>query len=293
MRYVTEFCREALCASLFLFLVGCPHPGPSPHSLPDGQADGAPAPSLSDGGTPTPAPSSPSCPAATTESPDAVCELMFTAKKVCANGTTCACVVCGGGSACVDHSVEIYCVATTCAAALQNGECVMAGGDIDAAKRPKAPAPSPGTAKPQPVVPKSSLTPGAADPRVTQDNIQSTICRPGYSKTVRPSVSVTNKIKGLTLSMYGLKAAAPGDYELDHLISLEIGGAPADIKNLWPEPWETRGNKKASPGTGAETKDKVENWLHKQICSGKLKLADAQRMEAQNWPGILNEMSKP
>ena len=45
------------------------------------------------------------------------------------------------------------------------------------------------------VLPDPKCTPGATDPRVTQSNIQSTICVPGYTKTVRPSTSVTDPIK--------------------------------------------------------------------------------------------------
>jgi hypothetical protein len=62
--------------------------------------------------------------------------------------------------------------------------------------------------------------------------------------------------------------------EVDHLISLELGGSN-DIKNLWPEPY--------LPRPGARQKDVLENWLHKQVCSGKMPLSDAQRMIATDW----------
>ena len=72
--------------------------------------------------------------------------------------------------------------------------------------------------------------------------------------------------------------SAPGStglYEYDHLVSLEVGGAPNAAANLWPEPY-------AGP-YGARVKDKVENKLHSLICAGQLSLAQAQYEEATNW----------
>ena len=51
--------------------------------------------------------------------------------------------------------------------------------------------------------------------------------------------------------------------------------------NLWPEPWEKTGATVA--GTGAETKDFLENWLHSEVCRGTMSLAAAQRAIASNW----------
>ena len=108
--------------------------------------------------------------------------------------------------------------------------------------------------------------PGATNPDVTQDNIDSTICVSGWTKTVRPSVGYTNRVKR---EMLGL---APGvdmrAYELDHFIPLELGGHPTDKRNLWPQPW---GGK-----CGAHAKDAVENDLHRKVCSHRMTLADAQ-----------------
>jgi len=72
------------------------------------------------------------------------------------------------------------------------------------------------------------------------------------------------------LGLYG----APGDYEEDHLIPLELAGDPRDPRNLWPEPY-------AEPG--AKQKDAVENYLHKQVCSGAMPLADAQHLITTDW----------
>ena len=130
--------------------------------------------------------------------------------------------------------------------------------------------------------PRPGLTPGAVDPRVTQDNIATTICVPGYTKTVRPPVSVSNHIKRESMKAYGV-AGVMVDYELDHLISLELGGAPADIANLWPEPWQSKGHRLAPRGLGAEAKDEVENALHRLVCAGKMTLSSAQSCIRTDW----------
>ncbi|HLY82667.1 MAG TPA: hypothetical protein VKQ71_06765 [Acidimicrobiales bacterium] len=132
------------------------------------------------------------------------------------------------------------------------------------------------------MLPDPRLTPGATDPRVTQANIAQTICVSGYTATVRPPESVTAAIKANAMIAYGIRDM-PGNYELDHLVALELGGAPADTRNLWPEPWENRGARRAARGGGAETKDRVENAAHLAVCSGRLPLAVAQQGMEANW----------
>jgi len=63
-----------------------------------------------------------------------------------------------------------------------------------------------------------------------------------------------------------------------HLISLELGGAPADVANLWPEPW--------NGDSSAHQKDAVENFLNCQVCRGTIQLVDAQRMIATDWLAV-------
>lgn len=120
-------------------------------------------------------------------------------------------------------------------------------------------------------LPDPNCTPSAADPRVTQDNIDSTICVSGYSSSVRPPVSVTEPQKLASMKAYGL-SDSPSNYEFDHLIPLELGGAPDDLRNLWPE-----------PHSSSYVKDAVENYLHEQVCSGNMKLKEAQDLIATNW----------
>jgi len=124
-------------------------------------------------------------------------------------------------------------------------------------------------------LPDPSCTPGVADPRVTQDDILTTICVTGYTKKVRPSSLYTNALKRRQIQEYGYTDTNLADYEEDHLIPLELGGHPTDPKNLWPEPLA---------GTYAATKkDGVENSLHTKVCAGLLTLAAARAAIAKNW----------
>lgn len=123
-------------------------------------------------------------------------------------------------------------------------------------------------------LPDPACTPGAADPRVTQANIAETICKAGYSTSVRPPSSVTEPIKVERMKAYGFTGSLAG-YELDHLIPLEVGGAPADVRKLWPEAYTS--------GFDASRKDQIENKLHELVCSRALPLADAQHMIATDW----------
>ena len=78
------------------------------------------------------------------------------------------------------------------------------------------------------------------------------------------------------------RPGSSADYELDHLISLELGGTTTQA-NLWPQAYERRGGRYAAPWQGSETKDQVENRLHDEVCSGQLSLSAAQHQIATNW----------
>lgn len=126
-------------------------------------------------------------------------------------------------------------------------------------------------ARPGPL-PDATCTPGATNPQVTQENIKDTICKSGWTATIRPPASYTNKLKTEGIRAYGYSETSLSAYEEDHLISLELGGAPSDPKNLWPE-----------PGASPNPKDRVENDLNRAICGGRVKLADAQQAIATDW----------
>ncbi len=78
-------------------------------------------------------------------------------------------------------------------------------------------------------------------------------------------------------------APEPPLYEIDHLISLELGGAD-DVKNLWPQPYYQH--------PGAREKDLVENYLHRSVCSGKIELQEAQREIATDWYSLYLRIGK-
>jgi hypothetical protein len=111
-------------------------------------------------------------------------------------------------------------------------------------------------------------TPGVLNPDVTDADVGTTICRRGWTDTVRPPVSYTNELKLRQMREYG-ETGSPSDYQEDHLISLELGGHPTDSRNLWPEPYPR-----------ASEVDRIENELNAQVCSGALSLAEAQRRES-------------
>lgn len=127
------------------------------------------------------------------------------------------------------------------------------------------------------VWPDPIRTPGWPNPKVNQDNIKSTICRKGWTATIRPPVSYTNDLKTQGIAAYGFTDTSLASYEEDHLISLELGGDPEDARNLWPEAY--------AGVCGARVKDQIETRLKTMVCAGQISLAEAQQEIAQNWVG--------
>lgn len=172
------------------------------------------------------------------------------------------------------------------------------------------------------IYPNAQMTPGKADPSVTQSNLAKTICDKAWStESVRPAESVTNKIKQQTMKAYGFTDAA-NHYELDHLLSLQNGGCPDCVENLWPEAYGDPGHpmtqneraawNRANPASdavlaGSLEKDLVENHIHDEICrdipNGKMSaeakkypatvtitLERAQQILATDWYGCYRAM---
>jgi hypothetical protein len=136
-------------------------------------------------------------------------------------------------------------------------------------------------AGPAAIYPDSSQTPGAPNPDISQENIADNICKNGWlTSSVRPPTSVTNRIKTQTIKAYGFTDSR-NDYELDHLISLQNGGCPDCVENLWPEAYGDVNHymtqiqradwNRNNPGStevlpGSLEKDEVENHVHDEIC---------------------------
>ena len=113
------------------------------------------------------------------------------------------------------------------------------------------------------------MTPGVASVAVTQANIAATICRSGWTKTIRPPTEYTTGLKLKQMRQYG-ERGSPSAYQEDHLISLELGGDPTDPRNLWPEPYPR-----------ASAVDQIENELNHDVCAGTLSLQAAQERESE------------
>ena len=108
-----------------------------------------------------------------------------------------------------------------------------------------------------------------------------TICAKGFTtKSIRPATSYTNKLKKDQIKKYDLNCDR--GCEEDHVISLEICGEPKDPLNLSPEPYDAT--------YGAHEKDKVENWLHEQVCKGKLTLQEAQYDITHDWISVYQSL---
>ena len=132
---------------------------------------------------------------------------------------------------------------------------------------------------PADIYPNAAITPGAINSEITQENIDQTICNPHWStRSERPPEDYTYRLKREQMAEYHDSDTSTRDYEEDHLIPLELGGNPTNPKNLWPEAYAT-----SIPDGGAKSKDKVESYLHTQVCSGAMPLTEAQQMIASDW----------
>jgi hypothetical protein len=74
---------------------------------------------------------------------------------------------------------------------------------------------------------------------------------------------------------YGIQDPGAGHYEVDYLITPALGGAD-DIRNMWPQPYST--------GIwNSHVKDALEDHLRQLVCSGQVRLADAQQELSKDW----------
>lgn len=127
----------------------------------------------------------------------------------------------------------------------------------------------------QGALPDKDCTPGAIISNVTKDQV----CTPGYAKSVR---NVPEKEKEEVFTEYNITSHVEGEYEVDHLISLELGGDNS-ISNLWPEA--------AEPKPGFHEKDILENQLHKKVCDGQISLEQAQMEISTDWLKVYQSSS--
>jgi hypothetical protein len=169
---------------------------------------------------------------------------------------------------------------------------VLVLGDVGeaAAEVPVGPGPTNYKVQPQPppgtchwrtadsgeTLPDPNCTPGATNPKVTPDTLADTVCKTGYTKSIRPPADIVKAEKIANAASYGYTGDF-SDIEYDHLVPLSLGGDPNDARNLWVQ-----------PGESPNRKDGIESKLHQRVCAGKVPLAAAQQAIATDWTTALN-----
>ena len=121
--------------------------------------------------------------------------------------------------------------------------------------------------------------PGKTPGVVRHDLSRDEICATKWGGDVR---HVTAAMKRQVFEAYGIRCVpltaksgpACGEWEIDHLVSRELGGAD-DVANLWPQPY-------AGPWN-AHMKDRLENRMHSEVCAGNLSLRAAQDLIRHDW----------
>ena len=115
-------------------------------------------------------------------------------------------------------------------------------------------------------LPNGTLTPGAAIRGVSAAQV----CSRGYARRARHRYDREwRRLAAAVRCEYNVRG--PG-YRIDHLVPIEVGGAPFDIRNLWPQ-----------PVAESRIKDEIENSAHERICAGTVRIEDAQRAFERNW----------
>ncbi len=115
-------------------------------------------------------------------------------------------------------------------------------------------------------LPDRALTPGVVVRGITAAQV----CSHGYARRARHRYDREwRRLAAAVRREYGIRG--PG-YRIDHLVPIEVGGAPFNIRNLWPEPIAE-----------SRLKDEVENAAHARVCAGTQRIEDAQRAFERNW----------
>lgn len=125
--------------------------------------------------------------------------------------------------------------------------------------------------------PNARVTPGETRPISLAQ-----VCSSRRAETVVRHISLETRKQ--VLAGYGLADVRPEEYEVDYLITPDLGGAET-VRNLWPQPYSARWN--------ASVKDDLEQRLHDLVCSGQLDLTTAQREIAHDWIGAYRKYVGP
>lgn len=117
------------------------------------------------------------------------------------------------------------------------------------------------------VLPRPDLTPGNAR-AITVDEV----CG---GRPLRLGPRVAPWVPRQVFESYGADFSRAADYELDFLVTPELGGT-SDVSNLWPQPF------RATPWN-AHVKDELERLFQAKVCDGSMSLATAQEHLATDW----------
>jgi len=116
-----------------------------------------------------------------------------------------------------------------------------------------------------------TVTLGRLNPSITQRNIQSTICKPGWTAKQRPSLAWTYALKVRQLKALGIPAGEAGRYWADHIVPIGLGGAPRSPRNIQPQLI-----------ADAKAKDVIEIKTYHEVCRGKKTLKEGQSVFLQS-----------
>jgi 5-methylcytosine-specific restriction endonuclease McrA len=135
-------------------------------------------------------------------------------------------------------------------------------------------------------IPDPTCSPGATNPTITVQILRTATQPPttGFRTSCLRDKGTSAHAKAATYDWYGVlhparNTGANQTCELDHIISLELGGADT-LDNIWPEC--------GPPGVALndryfKQKDLVENYLADQVRTGAMTLEAAQIGIATDW----------
>jgi hypothetical protein len=128
--------------------------------------------------------------------------------------------------------------------------------------------------------PDPARAPGIANAKVTQKNISETICNPRRLAKTKPSRRFTENLKKKQLKAWDYDDRDVKNYVEDHVIPIEVGGHPTNPGNLWPQSISERWN--------AATKDKLEEYVSREVCAERMPLKDAQGVFKKGWVEVFH-----
>jgi hypothetical protein len=135
-------------------------------------------------------------------------------------------------------------------------------------------------------IPDPNCTPGAINPTLTIAVLKD----PSFTTRCIRDAATQEQEKATTYEWYNLPRPSENSgenqiCELDHLISLELGGADT-LDNIWPQCGPSG---VALPQRFFKEKDMVENFLAMQVREGRMDLSQAQRGIATDWTQFLDQ----